>query len=122
MSLDDHGNHTRAELEMEIIEMLRRLKVAPIVMTRDDGGDSSLGHYNWEFGALRGKGYTIVEALEDALNQTMAYVWAVEEERVPDITDIPESVLANMTDWNVELLQRRWEKKRRERQELFGSA
>ncbi len=88
-------------------------------MTRDDGGDSSLGHYNWEFGALRGKGYTIVEALEDALNQTMAYVWAVEEERAPDI---PASVLANMTDWNVERLQRRWEKKRRERQELFGSA
>jgi len=122
MSLDDHGNHTRAELEMEIIEMLRRLKVAPIIMTRDDGADSSLGHYNWEFGMLRGSGYTIVEALEDALNQSMAYVWAVEEERVPDITDIPESVLANMTDWNVELLQRRWEKKRRERQELFGSA
>ncbi len=49
----------------------------------------------------------------------LAYVWAVEEERAPDI---PASVLANMTDWNVELLQRRWEKKRRERQELFGSA
>jgi hypothetical protein len=42
MSLDDHGNHSRAELEMEIIEMLRRLKVAPIVVTRDDGGSSSL--------------------------------------------------------------------------------
>ncbi len=122
MSLDDHGNHTRAELEMEIVAMLRRLKVAPIVMTREDGGDSSLGHYNWEFGALRGKGYTMVEALEDALNQTMAYVWAVEEERVPDISDIPASVLANMTDWNVELLQRRWEKKRREREELLGNS
>jgi hypothetical protein len=48
-----------------------------------------------------------VEALEDALGQTMAYLWAVEEERVPDITDIPESVLANMTEWNVRLLQRR---------------
>jgi len=46
----------------------------------------------------------------------------VEEERVPDITDIPESVLANMTEWNVQLLQRHWERKRRERQELFGSA
>jgi hypothetical protein len=122
MSLDDHGNHSRAELEMEIIEMLRRLKVAPIIMTRDDGADSSLGHYNWEFGMLRGSGYTIVEALEDALNQSMAYVWAVEEERVPDITDIPESVLANMTEWNVQFLQRRWERKRHERQELFGSA
>lgn len=122
MSLDNHGNHSRAELEMEIIEMLRRLTVAPIVMTRDDGGDSSLGHYNWECGALRGRGYSIVEALEDALNQTMAYLWAVEEERVPDISDIPASVRANMTEWNVELLQRRWEKKRRERQELFGSA
>jgi hypothetical protein len=37
----------------------------------------------------------------------MAYLWAVEEERVPDITDIPESVLANMTEWNVRLLQQR---------------
>ena len=37
MSLDGHGNHTRAELEMELIAMLRRLKIAPIVMTRDDG-------------------------------------------------------------------------------------
>jgi len=46
----------------------------------------------------------------------------VEEERVPDITDIPESVLANMTEWNVELLKRRWERKQRERLELFGSA
>ncbi len=122
MSLDGHRNHTRAELEMEIIEMLRRLKVAPIVMTRDDGGSSSLGHYNWEFGALRGSGYTIVEALEDALNQTMAYLWAVEDEQVPDISDIPESVRANMSEWNVKLLQRRWERKRRERQELFGGA
>ncbi len=121
MSLDDHGNHTCAELEMEIIEMRRHLKVAPIVMTRDDGGSSSLGQYNWEFGTLRGSGYTIVEALEDALNQTMAYLWAVEDERVPDIMDIPESVRANMSEWNVKLLQRRWEKKRQERQELLGS-
>jgi len=49
-------------------------------------------------------------------------VWAVEEERVPGISDIPASVLANMTHWNVELLQRRWEKKRREREELLGNS
>jgi len=69
----------------------------------------------------QGLHHRLVEALEDALNQTMACVWAVEEERVPDISDIPATVLANMTDWNVDLLQRRWEKKQRERQELFGS-
>jgi hypothetical protein len=122
MSLDGHGNRSRAELEMELIAMLRRLTIAPITMTRDDGGDSGLGLYKWEWGALRGSGTTIVEALEDALNQTMAYVWAVEEERVPDISDIPASVLANMTDLNVQLLQRRWEKKRQEREELLGSS
>jgi hypothetical protein len=123
MSLDGHGNHTRAELEMEIIEMLRHLKIAPIVITRADGDNVlDTGRYNWEFLQLRGGGYTIVEALEDALNQTMAYLWAVEEERVPDITDIPESVRANMSEWNVKLLQRRWEKKQRERQELLGSS
>lgn len=123
MSLDGHGNHTRAELEMELIAMLRRLKIAPIVMTRDDGdSSSSLGHYHWEFGALRGSGYTIVGALQDALEQTMAYLWALEDERLPDITDIPESVRANMTEWNVKLLEKRWEKKRREREELLGSS
>lgn len=124
MSLDDHDNHTRAKLEMEIIAMLRRLKVAPIVMTRaeDDGLGLGVGSYNWEFGTLRGSRSTFVEALEDALSQTMAYLWAVEEERVPDVMDIPESVRANMTEWNVQLLQRRWERKRRERQELFGNA
>jgi hypothetical protein len=63
MNLDDHGNHTRAELEMEIIGMLRRLKIAPIVMTRADGDNLlDTGRYNWEFFTLRGGGYTIVEA------------------------------------------------------------
>ena len=53
-----------------------------------------------------------VEVLEDAPGQTMVYLWAVEEERVPNITDSPESVVANMTEWNVQLLQQRWERKR----------
>ena len=52
----------------------------------------------------------------------MAYLWALEDERLPDITDIPESVRANMTEWNVKLLEKRWEKKRREREELLGSS
>ena len=122
MSLDGHGNHTRAELEMEIIEMLRHLKIAPIVMTRADGDNLvDIGRYNWEFLQLRGGGYTIVEALEDALNQSMAWLWAVEEERVPDISDIPESVRANLPEWNLKLLQQRYEKKQREREELLVS-
>ena len=123
MNLDDHGNHTRAELEMEIIGMLRRLKIAPIVMTRADGDNLlDTGRYNWEFFTLRGGGYTIVEALEDALNQSMAYLWAVEEERIPDISDIPESVRPNIPEWNLKLLERRWEKRRREREELLGNS
>jgi hypothetical protein len=90
MNLDDHGNHTRAELEMEIIGMLRRLKIAPIVMTRADGDNLlDTGRYNWEFFTLRGGGYTIVEALEDALNQSMAYLWAVEEESVESRYVVP---------------------------------
>ncbi len=112
-----NGNHTGADLELEIMAMLQRLKVAPIVMTRAD--DDGVDRYHWEFGSLRSKQRTFVDALEDALSQTMAYLWAVEEERVPDI---PVSVRANMTEWNVELLKRRWERKQRERLELFGSA
>ena len=124
MSLDGHGNHTRAELEMEIIEMLRHLKIAPITMTRSDDSGLGLGvgRYNWEFLTLRGGGFTIVEALEDALNQSMAWLWAVEEERLPDISDIPESVRPKIPEWNVRLLEKRWEKRRREREELLGSS
>jgi hypothetical protein len=122
MSLDGHGNHTRAELEMELIAMLRRLTIAPITMTRADGGDSSLGRYNWEFYTLRGSGFSIVAALEDALNQSMAWLWAVEEERVPDISDIPESVRPHIPEWNLKLLEQRYEKKRREHEELLGSS
>ncbi len=122
MSLDGHGDHTRAELEMEIVAMLRRLKIAPITMTCADGDNLlDIGRYNWEFLQLRGGGYTIVEALEAALNQSMTWLWAVEEERVPDISDIPESVRANLPEWNLKLLQQRYEKKRREREELLGS-
>jgi hypothetical protein len=64
----------------------------------------------------------ITEALEDALNQSMAYLWAVEEERIPDISDIPESVRPNIPEWNLKLLERRWEKRRREREELLGNS
>jgi hypothetical protein len=52
----------------------------------------------------------------------MAWLWAVEEERIPDISDIPESVRPNIPEWNLRLLEKRWEKRRREREELLGSS
>lgn len=109
------SNHTGADLEAEIIEMLRRLKDAPITFTPIRGSTG----YDWRCATLKAHGsrFTFVEALEEALNQTMGLLWALEAEMYnPD--DLPESTRALIPDWNMELLRRRYARKQQERREV----
>lgn len=104
-----------AELEAEIIEMLERLKYASITITPVSGSNV----YDWRCVDLKmhGSGSTFVDALENALNQTMGLLWALEAEMLnPD--DIPESTRALIPDWNMELLRQRYTRKQQERREV----
>jgi len=112
-------NHSPADLETEITEMLERLKFAPITITRS-GGSS---YYDWKCLNLKmhGAGFTFAEVLEEALNQTMGLLWALEAEELSP-AEIPESVRANMPTWNLEFLQRRYDRKQQERREVQGGS
>jgi hypothetical protein len=112
-SEEQPGNRSRVALEMEIIAMLRRLEVAPITMTRNENAQFGT-KYQWQFMNLRGSGFHFIEALEDALNQAMILLWIMENEEVPP--EIPESIRANLSEWNIKMLEARRERKLRERQ------
>jgi hypothetical protein len=102
MSQEERGNRSRGELEMEVIAMLRRLKVAPITITRHE--NAALGaEYRWTFLNLGGNDRNFIPALEEALNQAMAWLWAVVEEEIPP--ELPESIRANLPEWNAKLYE-----------------
>ena len=108
---------TGAELEAEVIETLNRLKFAPISMARL----GSSNFYEWQCASLKthGSGSTFVEALEDALNQTMGLLWALETD-MDDPDELPESIRAHIPAWNMELPRRRYARKQQERREVGG--
>ncbi len=111
------SNHTGADLEAEIIEMLERLKYASITITPESGSTG----YNWRCVDLKmhGGGFTFVEALEQALNQTMGVLWALDAD-MDNPDELPESIRAILPPGNLELLRRRYQKKQQERREVQG--
>ena len=112
--MNSNVNHPDAELEAEIIGMLEHLKFAPITIT--PMSDSS--GYRWRCVDLKmhGSGSTFVEALEEALNQTMGLLRAMEAEEL-NPADLPESILANLPSGNLEYLQRRYERQQERKPE-----
>jgi hypothetical protein len=112
MSSNDTG------LEAEIIEMLGRLKYASITMTPIRGSTG----YEWECADLKmyGSGFTFVEVLERALNDTMAALWALDAD-MDNPDELPESIRAILPPGNLEILRLRYLRKQQERREVQGA-
>lgn len=110
---DAHANRSRGELEMDIIAMLRNLKLAPITITRHENAGFAL-EYQWQALHLHGAKYDFVTALEDALSQTMAMLYMMDDVPLP----IPESIRAHMTEANIKQYEARRARKLREHRDL----
>ena len=106
------SNDTSAGLEAELIEMLGRLKYASITFTPIRGSTG----YTWRCADLKmyGSGPTFVGTLEEALNQTMGVLWALEPEML-NPAELPESILANLPPGNLEYLQRQYARQQERR-------
>jgi hypothetical protein len=114
MSQEDvQANRSRGELEMEIIAMLRNLKMAPITITRHENAGFG-AEYQWQALHLHGAQHDFVTALEDALTQTTAMLYVMDDVPLP----LPENIRAHMTEGNIKQYEARRARKLQERRDL----
>lgn len=109
---ETQGGHSRGELEMELIAMLRQQPI-PIIITRHENAGFS-AEYQWEALHLHGAKQSFVAVLQDALMQTMGMLLIMDPVPLP----LPDGLRANMSDENVRWYEAQRERKLQEHRDL----